>query len=121
MMRKNDFDDIFDMMDRIFGKSPFGDRGNSPIHDRRYERLMDDNNIYYTFEIPDVYKEDIDIKSLENELLVKLVRNGQEYSHNLALPYPILPKETKVTFKNGILDITVKINKEKAERIEIEE
>ena len=120
-MIDDEFDDIFNMMNRIFGKSPFGNSGNSPIHDRKYERLMDDDNIYYTFEIPSVHKEDIDIKSYENELIVNLIRDGKTYKHNLDLPYPIIPDKTKVTFKNGILDITVKINKDKAKRIEIEE
>ena len=118
-MIDDEFDDIFRMMDRIFGMSPYHNR--TPIHDRKYERLMDDDYIYYTFELPDMRKDDIDIQSFEDKILVTFLRNGLENKHQMNLPYPIHKDETKVTFKNGILDITVKINKEKANKIKIEE
>ena len=118
MMIEDDFDDIFKMMDRIFGNNPYRDK--SPIHDNKYERLMDDDHIYYTFELPDMKKEDIDIKTEKDKLNIILFKNGREFKHQVNLPYPIKKDETKVTFVNGLLDITVSIDKDKAERINID-
>ncbi len=118
MMIDDEFDDIFRMMDRIFGDSSILDR--SPIHDRKYERLIDEENIYYTFELPDMHKDNIDIKTEDNSIIVRLFKNNREYTHRMNLPYPILKDKTKVTFINGILDITVAINKDKVDKIDIE-
>ena len=109
------YDDIFSMMDRIFGRNPFH-RETSNMSDNKYERLMDEDNIYYTFELRDLKKEDIDIKPYTHELLITL----KQRTHNIKLPYPIIPDKTKVTFINGILDISVKIDKDKAHRVKIE-
>jgi len=123
MRRYNDdddeFNDIFDMMDRIFGPTRTK-RDENDISDFKYERLMDENNIYYTFELTHLKKEDIDIKPHVHDLILSLTREGKTITRNLTLPYPIVPSKTKVTFINGILDITVKIDKDKSNRIEIE-
>jgi len=120
-MVDDEFDDIFKIMDRIFGESPIGSHYRSPINDNKYERLMDGDNIYYTFELRELSKDDIDIKPYTREIIVTFNKGINENRHVISLPYPIKPKDTEVSFINGILDIIVKIDKDKEERIEIKE
>ena len=119
-MIDDDFDDIFKLMDRIFSESRTTEK--SPLHtnSREYERLMDEDYIYYTFQLTSLEKDAIDIKPFEDYIVITITDSRGDHRHNIKLPYPIIPEDTKVTFKNGILDITVKINKEKANKIEIE-
>ena len=118
----DEFDKIFRMMDEIFGQNLGGHSNNitSTGNSSNYERIIDKDYIYYTFELPDVEKDSIDIKPTEDTIFISIFRDGYDNDHTIKLPYLIIPKETKVTFKNGILDISVKIDKEKNDRIEIQ-
>jgi len=120
MRRWDENDDIFDMMDKIFGPPTYRrsvKREDEDITDDNYERLMDDDHIYYTFELLTLNKEDIDVRPNKDTIILSL----KSKERVMKLPYPIIPEETKVTFKNGILDITTVIDKENANRVEIEE
>ena len=115
------FDDIFRMMDRIFGRSIEDKRHMLGRYtDSKYERIMDKDKIYYTFELMDIEKDDIDIKPTVDNLYITITRKGKEHEHDITLPYSIIPKKTKVTFINGNLDITVIIDPDKSNRVEIE-
>jgi len=118
-MNEDPFDDIFDLMDRIFGSSRA--RHSSIRHDK-YEKILDGNKIYYTFELRNFNKEDIHIEAKENELYIYLSKPGYgEEKHILELPFPIKPKETKTTFKNGILDVTLVKDTSKSNVIKIDD
>jgi len=115
-------DDPFDMMDRIFG-GRYSRQPHSYIagHNKE-ERIIDKDKIYYTFELRGYNKEDIDIISkTPYEMEITLNKDGMIKEHTINLPHPIKPKETKITFINCILDITTTMDKEKSDRLEIED
>lgn len=127
----DDIDDIFDIMDRVFGRS--SSRPRKPqvhISPEKFERQIDDNNIYYTFELTKSKKEDINVEWLEdkygnsidgNGFIKVLVNNFRSEPFVLKLPYPIEEDNINVTFRNGILDITCPIDKDKSKRVDITE
>jgi len=118
-----DDEDIFDLFDKLFGGFNRGYnryKDNDFIEENMYERLMDDDNIYYTFQLPTLHKEDIVVETTEASIDIKLNKFSDMDEYSIPTAYPILPNQTKVTFRNGILDITTVIDKEKTKRIEIE-
>jgi HSP20 family molecular chaperone IbpA len=120
-MRDNDFNDIFDLMDRIFGMGTGGDTNlSSSSGKNKYERLIDGDHIYYTFELRSVKKDAINVSSKRNQLTISFYDEEMDSQDIIELPYAIKPDETKVTFINGILDITVTIDKEESNIVEIE-
>ena len=110
-------DDIFKMLDRIFEKH--SDSSERYIDFKLSERIIDDNHIYYTFQTYSIEKEDIFIEPKEDTLTIQISKENEPYIINL--PYRIIPKEIKSSFKNGLLDITLTIDKSKDERIKVGE
>ena len=99
-----DDEDIFDLFDRIFGGyNRIYDRhsSNEFIEENMYERLMDDDNIYYTFQLPTLHKEDIAVDTTDKSIDIKLNKfsDVEEYSiptarHNqflIPLKVPVTP------------------------------
>ena len=121
-MTRNNIDDIFDMMDRVFGPSHPSTNPSRKrrihINPDRYERLIDDDNIYYTFELREFNKEDINIECIDDAIRITF-NNERYYPYNLKLPYPILDKKMKITFRNGILDIICPIDKKQRKKLDI--
>jgi HSP20 family molecular chaperone IbpA len=124
----DDIDDIFDMMDRVFGRTPrHSYTRQKHISPDNYERLMDDDNLYYTFELRQFDKDDVGVEyiksksSMDTHGTIKIVLNDDTYSPmNLRLPYPIEDDKMKVTFRNGILDIMCPLDKESMKKLEID-
>lgn len=83
-----------------------------------------DNEVSITVEIPEVEKKDIDLRSTENNLDIRVDTPYQKYHQEIKLPCKVKPKTTKATYKNGVLDIIIKRknNKhdEKDYRVDIE-
>ena len=112
-------EDIFDIMDRVFG-----DKFHTHTYvagQNKEERIIDKDNIYYTFELNELHKEDILVEPMDRAIDLSISRYGKITHHTMDTPYLIKPKEVKVTFKNGILDIICPIDKEKSNITEIED
>lgn len=95
-----------------FGNRPLKTpEGKSLISDER-EPLTDiiegDDEVSTTFELPGVEKEDIDLHVTETTLEIKVNTSQRKYYKLLNLPCEVLPKTTRATYKNGILDIVIK-------------
>lgn len=90
--------------------------GGSIISDER-EPLTDiiegDDDVAVTVEIPGVEKNDIDLNVTEDSLEIKVDAPQRKYHKRLDLPCNVIPKTTKATYKNGVLDITIKRKEKK--------
>ncbi|MER3601810.1 MAG: heat-shock protein Hsp20 [Nitrososphaerota archaeon] len=59
-------------------------------------------------EIPGVEKEDIDLKVTESKLTIRVDTADRKYHRTVELPEPVDPDSAKATYKNGILEVTLK-------------
>jgi HSP20 family molecular chaperone IbpA len=123
-MTKNEhldnFDVVFDILDKIFKGSPDGYNKSRYIDFSSSEKQMDDDSIYYTFKINGLEKDDIIITVTEFTLDI-LIKKDPDAGFFTNLPCPVLPKKTKSTMKNGVLDIVIKIDKNQMkEKVNIE-
>jgi HSP20 family protein len=108
--------------------APFGMA--RPRLDFREERepLVDvmstDNEIKVIAELPGVEKKDIKLHGTEDTLTISVDTPERKYYKELQLPGRVNPKSAKTSYKNGVLEVTLKKVKEKkkpkGEPIEIE-
>ena len=89
-------------------KSPEGD----PIISEEREPLTDiiegEDDFAVTVEMPGVEKEDIDLNVTTDIIEIKVDAPARKYHKRIDLPCDVLPKTTRATYKNGILDVVVK-------------
>ena len=107
------------------GKPKIEDFGNKPIKSPKGESLISeerepltdiiegDNDVAVTVEIPGVEKEDIDLNVTKENIEIRVDNLQRKYHKNLDLPCDVLPKTTKATYKNGILDVVIKRSEKK--------
>ena len=73
-----------------------------------FMEIMDsENEIYITMEIREAEEEDIDVSIKPNDVNIVILGMKEEYHKTISLPCKIKPKSSKITFINGILDITL--------------
>lgn len=111
--------DIYDILNKLF-PSKMGMNGRR-INYSNSERLIDDNNIYYTLTLNDVEdKGDIKVtvmdRSIDIELKSRLEENDDD-TITLTSPKRIIPNKYNMTYVNNILDITLYIDKVKEEEL----
>jgi HSP20 family protein len=87
------------------------------------EVIEGENEVSITMELPGVEKKDIDLNLTDSELRVIVDTPTRKYQKYVELPPEIDPETVKATYKNGVLDITIKYlapeKKKKGKRIEI--
>jgi HSP20 family protein len=105
-----------------FGSGRFGAREFDvvePITD-----VMDrGDTVAVTLELPGVEKEEIDLRITDRSLVVNVDAPERKYRKEVELPVDVDPEDIKATFKNGVLDVTLRKRTEaraKGRRIEIE-
>ncbi len=100
----------------------FGNRPEKMIRDKQVEPteiepsadvIEGDENVSITVDIPGVEKEDIDLNITDNTLEITVDNPKRNYHKIINLPCDVIPKKTQVTYKNGVLDITIKRRKRK--------
>jgi HSP20 family protein len=84
-----------------------------------------DDTVNVTIELPGLEKDDIDLRATTDRLTINVNTPERKYHKEFDLPCEIKPKNIKATYKNGILDITLKrkkklVNKVKSKKIKIE-
>jgi HSP20 family protein len=84
-----------------------------------------DNSISVTIELPGLEKDDIDLRATSDTLTVTVETPERKYRKEFDLPCEIKPNNIKATYKNGILDITLKrknkqVKKDQGKKIKIE-
>jgi HSP20 family protein len=95
-----------------FGNKPLKSPDGENIISEEREPLTDiiegDNDVAVTVEMPGVEKNDIDLNVTNDILEIKVDTPNRKYHKRLDLPCDVLPKTTKATYKNGILDVVIK-------------
>jgi len=94
-------------------------------HDARQpltDVVESDDEIAVTVELPGVDKKDVNLHVAEDAISVK-VETGRHYHAQIPLPAKVVPSTAKATFKNGILDVSVRRVEEpnmRGHRVDIE-
>ncbi len=70
--------------------------------------IEDPLTVAITMELPGVEKKDIDLKMTAERLEVTVDNDERRYNKTVRLPAKVDPSTTKATYKNGILDVTVR-------------
>lgn len=100
-------------------------RTNKPSREGRFEPYSDTivdeekGTVTVTLEIPGVDKQDVSVKIEGNSIVIKGVTKGREFEKKVPLTSDVDKDTIKATYKNGILEITAKITKDKSESREI--
>ena len=89
-------------------KTPQGEPGISEEREPLTDIIEGDEEVSVTVEIPGVEKEDIDLNVTNNSLDIRVDSAKRKYHKLLDLPCDVMPKTTKATYKNGILDVVIK-------------
>jgi len=100
-----------------FGNKPIKSPEGQPLISEEREPLTDiiegDDDVAVTVEIPGVEKEDIDLNVTNDTLEITVDNPKRKYRKRLDLPCDVLPKTTKATYKNGVLDVVIKRKEKK--------
>lgn len=95
-----------------FGNRPQRQPGGMPrISDEREpltDVVEDKEHVAVTMEIPGVDKTDIQLEAKEDSLEISVDTDSRKYHKIVRLPGKVKPDTTKATYKNGILDVTIK-------------
>lgn len=83
--------------------TPAAEEGREPLTDV----IEGKDAISVTAELPGVEKGDINLHVAEESVTLS-VKSGRRYAKEIRLPAPVLPSTAQATYKNGILDITIK-------------
>jgi HSP20 family protein len=78
--------------------------GREPITDL----IQHPEHYSVTVELPGVEKEDIQVWVADQRLTIKVDTAARRYYKEIDLPGPVKSDTTDATFKNGVLDVTVK-------------
>ena len=103
---------------REFGNIKPGEEGNSrmEVSEQREpltDILEDQESVKVVAEVPGVEKSDINVSATETSLEIS-VTTPRKYLKTLELPAKIVPETAKASYKNGILEVSLR--KEKAHR-----
>ncbi len=100
-----------------FGNRSMRSSEGEPTISEEREPLTDiiegDEDVAVTVEIPGVEREDIDLNVIGDTLEIKVDAQNRKYQKTVELPCDVLPKTTKATYKNGILDVVIKRKEKK--------
>ena len=94
-------------------KSPTGEPQISDEREPLTDIIEGDGDVAITVELPGVEKNDIDLNVTNDNLEITVDKADRKYHKNLQLPCDVVPKTTKATYKNGILDIVIKRKEKK--------
>ena len=100
-----------------FGNRHITSPEGKPLISEEREPLTDiiesDEDVAVTIEIPGVEKDDIDLNVLSDTIEITVDTPQRKYHKTVDLPCDVLPKTTKATYKNGVLDIVIKRKEKK--------
>lgn len=78
--------------------------------------IESDKEICITIELPGVEKKDINLDATEESLSIDVDTEERKYHKNIQLPSKIDPETIAATYNNGVLDIAIKRQKERAKK-----
>ena len=117
-----EFDDIFDKLDKMFGNTPKYHQPHTSkyIDTRASERIIDKDKIYYTLSVNELNKDEISVDSYNDRIEVIISKGINSDSSVITTPYKILPEKTIAKYNNGLLDITTFIDMDKTNKVDVE-
>ena len=93
--------------------SPKGEPTISEEREPLTDIIEGDDDVAVTVELPGVEKNEIDLNITNDSLEIKVDSPQRKYRKKLDLPCDVIPKTTKATYKNGILDVSIKRKEKK--------
>jgi HSP20 family protein len=87
------------------------------------DMLESDRDLHVVAELPGVEKEDIRLYATEKTLTISVKAKERKYHKEFELPVKVDPKSTKSSYRNGVLEVTlrrIEEKKSKGEQIKIE-
>lgn len=100
-----------------FGNRPLknseGERSISEEREPLTDIIEGEEEIAITIELPGVEKDDIDLNVTESNLEINVENPKRKYRKLIDLPCDVIPKTSKASYKNGILDIVIKRKEKK--------
>ncbi|MGB9135309.1 MAG: archaeal heat shock protein Hsp20 [Candidatus Bathyarchaeia archaeon] len=106
---------------REFGNVQPGKRG--PMIKEEREPLVDvvscDNEVKVVAELPGVDKKDIKLNALDDTLTISVDTPDHKYYKEVKLPTEVDPKDSKSSYKNGVLEVTLQKTKERKPKGEL--
>jgi len=94
-------------------KTPKGEPTVSEEREPLTDIIEGDEDVAVTVEIPGVERKDIDLNVTGDILEITVKNPERKYHKRLTLPCDVVPKTTKATYKNGILDVVIKRKEKK--------
>jgi HSP20 family protein len=85
--------------------------------------IESEDEICITIELPGVEKKDIDLDASDDSVTIDVDTEDRKYHKNIPMPGNIDPDSVSATYKNGVLDISIKRKKKeekKGKRIDIQ-
>jgi len=67
----------------------------------------DDKHIYFTVELRGVANENMNVTPKEKSIQLEVMAEGKWHKRNFRLPAKIVPKTSKVSFNNCVLDVVL--------------
>ncbi|MEM2922510.1 MAG: archaeal heat shock protein Hsp20 [Candidatus Bathyarchaeia archaeon] len=77
------------------------------------DTIDEDDQIKVVAEVPGVEKDDINLEYAENSLIISVDTEKRKYYKEVELPEQVDPETAKASYRNGVLEITVKKKKVK--------
>jgi HSP20 family protein len=98
---------------REFGNVKPTRRGNFELGSREpfVDTILDEkeNSIKIVAEMPGLEKENIKLEAQENSLAIQAENKDRKYDTTLPLENAVDPKSAKATYRNGILEVVLKL------------
>src|SRR5207245_6438312 len=79
------------------------------VRDPAPEVVVDASWIYITLELPGASRETLEITTTQDHLTVHaLDAGGRTFHREVALPQPVEPDAANATYRNGVVDVTLR-------------
>jgi len=109
---------------REFGNGPVPARiegGKAKEREPLIDVLESDEQVRVIIGLPGVRKEDIRIEAQDRSLEVEVDAEERRFHEQIDLPCAVLPDSFKATYKNGVLEISIKrIGRKKGRKVRVE-
>jgi len=76
-------------------------------HEPLVDIVEEDNTLKIIAEVPGVKKDEIEMESIENSLIISVDNKKQKYYKEIELPSKIDLKNLKASYRNGVLEISL--------------
>ena len=72
---------------------------------------IDGSNMYITYELPGINKNDIDLKVSDQNVVLNVSGGSRKYYKEIESEHKLKAESTEAKFTNGILDVKIALDK----------